>query len=51
MKLWQWFWWVCFVVAGSSFAVIAGVVLVMGVKDLREMIGLLEREKRSQQEE
>jgi len=48
--MWQWFWWACFVVAGGSFAVIAGVVLVRGVNDLREMIGVLEREKAAQQQ-
>lgn len=49
MTMWQWFWWICFVVAGSSFAIIAVVVAVLGVRDLREMIGILEQEKREPQ--
>ncbi len=44
---WWYFWCACFVVAGSSFAFVAAVVLVRGVADLREMIRILEKEKRS----
>jgi hypothetical protein len=46
MRMWQLFWTACFLVAGTSFAVIAAVVLVRGIQDLKEMIGLLEQEKR-----
>ena len=44
--LWWYFWVFAFVTAGLSFAVIAAVVLVRGLDDLREMIRLLEEEKR-----
>jgi hypothetical protein len=48
--MWQWFWWACFLLAGGSFTVIAGVVLVRGMKDLRDMIAVLDREKVAKQE-
>jgi hypothetical protein len=44
--LWWWFWEICFVVAGGSFALIAAVVAVRGVADLRGMIEILRREKK-----
>ncbi len=47
MKFWWYFWSAWFVIAGASFAFIAAVVLVRGLKDLREMIRILERERRS----
>ena len=46
MRFWWYFWSACFVVAGLSFAFIATVVLVRGVGDLREMIRILERQRR-----
>ncbi len=45
MRAWAYFWEACFVLAGASFVFVAAVVLVRGVKDLREMIRLLERER------
>jgi len=44
--VWYWFWVAWFVVAGTSFAVIAAVVMVRGVGDLRTMIRLLEERHR-----
>ncbi len=40
MSWWR-FWEFCFVVAGGSFAVIAMIVTVRGVVDLRRLIELL----------
>ncbi len=37
MNYWYWFWMVSFLVAGSAFAVIAAIVLVRGIADLRQM--------------
>ena len=44
---WWYFWCLSFAVSAVSFAFIAVVVLLRGVGDLREMIRILEREKRS----
>jgi hypothetical protein len=44
-NLWWRFWEICFVVAGGSFALIAVVVAVRGVADLRGMIEILRRVK------
>lgn len=41
--LWWKFWTVCFVVAGGSFAFIAGVVAWRGLSDLRGLIEFLRR--------
>jgi hypothetical protein len=46
MRYWYYFWIVNFVVAGSTFAVIAAIVLVRGIGDLRTMFSRL----RSQQQ-
>jgi hypothetical protein len=37
MKYWFYFWIVCFVLAGSAFALIALIVLARGAADLRQM--------------
>ena len=37
MDAWYYFWMANFFVAGSAFALIALIVLVLGVKDLRDM--------------
>lgn len=37
MKYWFYFWILCFVAAGSAFALIALIVLVRGAGDLRQM--------------
>ena len=37
MKYWYWFWMINFAVAGTAFVVIAAIVTVRGVRDLREM--------------
>jgi hypothetical protein len=39
--LWWRFWTVCFVIGGSSFSLIAAVVLVKGIGDLRQMVRLI----------
>lgn len=44
---WWYFWCAWFVLAGSSFALIAAVVLVRGIADLREMIRILEQRNRN----
>jgi len=41
-QFWWWFWNVCFVVAGSSFAVIAAIVAWRGLDDLRKLIEILQ---------
>ncbi len=41
MKYWYWFWMVNFVVATATFTLIAAIVLVRGVQDLREMFSSL----------
>jgi len=43
MTYWYYFWVVNFVLAGSAFAIIALVVLVHGIGDLREMLARLKR--------
>jgi hypothetical protein len=43
MKYWYYFWLICFVLAGSAFGVIALIVLVGGIKDLRHMFAKLAR--------
>jgi hypothetical protein len=38
IELWWMFWTLCFVVAGAGFSLIALVVLVRGLGDLRKMV-------------
>ena len=45
MDAWYYFWMASFVLAGSAFALIAVVVLVRGVGDLRDMLVGLRREQ------
>ena len=40
---WYYFWTLNFIVAGSAFAVIAVIVTVRGIADLREMFATLSR--------
>jgi hypothetical protein len=44
MNAWYIFWMANFFIAGSAFAVIALIVLVRGVKDLRDMLAGLRAE-------
>jgi len=44
-SLWWRFWELCFAVAGGSFALIAAVVAVRGLADLRGLIEILRRTK------
>ncbi len=44
MKAWYYFWLANFFVAGSAFAIITVIVLVRGLKDLREMFAKLRAE-------
>jgi hypothetical protein len=44
MSAWYFFWMANFVIAGTAFAVIAIVVAIRGVKDLREMFANLRAE-------
>ena len=46
MNAWYFFWMANFVIAGSAFAVIAIVVAIRGVKDLREMFANLRAESK-----
>jgi hypothetical protein len=41
MKYWYWFWMINFAVATTTFAVIAAIVLVRGIQDLRHMFARL----------
>ncbi|MBZ5594841.1 MAG: hypothetical protein LAP39_21560 [Acidobacteriia bacterium] len=43
--LWWQFWQLAFVVAVSSFAIIAAIVATRGFSDLRDLIQLLKREQ------
>jgi hypothetical protein len=45
MRGWYYFWMACFVVAGSAFALIAAVVAVRGIADLRQMFSRLRVER------
>jgi hypothetical protein len=42
---WYYFWMACFVIAGSAFAVIAAIVTVRGIADLRQMLAGLRAER------
>jgi hypothetical protein len=44
MNAWYYFWMANFVIAGTAFAVIAIVVAIRGVRDLREMFANLRAE-------
>lgn len=44
MQNWYYFWMANFVVAGSAFAIITVIVMVRGMKDLREMFANLRSE-------
>jgi hypothetical protein len=44
MNGWYYFWMANFVLAGSAFAVITIIVLVFGLRDLREMFANLRAE-------
>ena len=44
MNLWLWFWTICLLVAGSSFAFITLVVTIKGFKDLRQWFRELTRQ-------
>jgi hypothetical protein len=44
MTAWYFFWMANFVIAGTAFAVIAVIVLIRGLKDLREMFAGLRAE-------
>ena len=46
MDAWYYFWMANFVLAGSAFAVIALIVLVRGLGDLREMFSSLAAQRR-----
>ncbi len=48
MNGWYYFWMANFVLAGSAFAVITVVVLVRGLRDLREMFAGLRAEAQRQ---
>ncbi|MCC7498867.1 MAG: hypothetical protein IT160_14895 [Bryobacterales bacterium] len=45
-ELWWYFWIAAFLVSGASFAFIAVVVLFKGAEDLKEMLRLLNEERR-----
>ncbi len=45
MLAWYYFWMICFVLAGSAFALIAAIVMVRGIADLREMFAGLRAER------
>ena len=45
MTAWYYFWMACFFLAGSAFAVIAAIVLVRGIDDLRQMLAGLRAER------
>jgi hypothetical protein len=44
MNAWYFFWMANFVIAGTAFAVIAAIVAVRGLKDLRDMFANLRAE-------
>ncbi len=45
MTAWYYFWMASFFLAGSAFAVIAAIVLVRGIGDLRQMLTGLKAER------
>ena len=42
---WWLFWQLAFAVAGTSFAVVAGIVGIRGFSDLRDLVQFLKREQ------
>jgi len=48
MSFWMWFWTINFAVAGTAFAVIAAIVAIRGVADLRAMLAALAAERNRQ---
>jgi hypothetical protein len=46
MTGWYYFWMACFLAAGSAFAIIAAIVTVRGIADLRQMFAGLRSEQR-----
>ncbi len=44
MKAWEIFWTVWLVVSGASFALITGIVTVLGFRDLKAMFRSLDRQ-------
>ncbi len=44
MKAWEIFWTVWLVISGTSFALITGIVTVLGFRDLKAMFRSLERQ-------
>lgn len=48
MQAWYDFWMASFVLAGSAFAIIAAIVLVRGIGDLRQMLAGLRKEQDDQ---
>ncbi len=45
MTAWYYFWMASFLLAGSAFALIAAIVLVRGIADLRQMFAGLRAER------
>ncbi len=45
MDAWYYFWITAFLIAGSAFAIIAAIVLVRGIGDLRQMLSGLRAER------
>lgn len=48
MKVWQLFWTLNLLVAGTAFAFITVVVTIKGVKDLRQWFGNLKRQNQEE---
>lgn len=44
MRAWEIFWTVWLVISGASFALITGIVTVLGLRDLKEMFRSLEHQ-------
>jgi hypothetical protein len=44
MKIWELFWTLCLIIAGSAFAFITAIVIIKGVPDLSEMLRQLRRQ-------
>lgn len=48
MNAWYYFWIANFLIAGSAFAIITAIVLVRGLRDLKEMFANLRAEAERQ---
>jgi predicted outer membrane lipoprotein len=48
MNAWYYFWLANFLIAGSAFAIITAIVLVRGLRDLKEMFANLRAEAERQ---